>query len=120
MADGSILIVEDDERIGSSLLRAFVGSGYEARWVRTGAEALVDASAAALVLLDLGLPDMDGLDVCRALTKADPAQVVIVLCARSHHRESGNLGYRTLSALQNGGSRFRGNDPVKEGMYGGV
>ena len=40
-----ILIVEDDERIGATLLRALIGSGYEARWERTGEQAVSAGSA---------------------------------------------------------------------------
>lgn len=84
MANEPILIVEDDERIGASLLRALTGTGYQARWVSTGAEALAESarSPAALVLLDLGLADMDGLEVCRRLVHLDPTQVVVMLTAR--------------------------------------
>lgn len=84
MAHEPILIVEDDEHIGASLLRALTGTGYRARWASTGTEALAAMveEPAALVLLDLGLPDMDGLDVCRRLTRHDPAVVVVMLTAR--------------------------------------
>ncbi len=79
-----ILLVEDDERIGSTLLRALEGSGYETRWERTGA---AGARAAAesrpdLVLLDLGLPDIDGLDVCRTIHERDAALPIVMLTAR--------------------------------------
>jgi DNA-binding response OmpR family regulator len=79
-----ILIVEDDERIGATLLRALEGSGYDARWEQSGRGAL---SAAAeqrpdLVLLDLGLPDMDGLDVCREIHRCDATIDVVMLTAR--------------------------------------
>ncbi len=84
VASESILIVEDDERIGSSLVRALRGSGYVPRWASTGAAALDAAreEPAALVLLDLGLPDMDGLEVCRQLVRAEPSTVVVMLTAR--------------------------------------
>jgi DNA-binding response OmpR family regulator len=79
-----ILIVEDDERIGSTLLRALLGNGYEAVWERVGLSAL-DAAAGErpdLVLLDLGLPDVDGLEVCRRLHLRDPTVDIIMLTAR--------------------------------------
>ena len=79
-----ILIVEDDERIGSTLLRALKGSGYAAGWEPTGRGAIIDAAALRpdLVLLDLGLPDLDGLDVCRQIHRADPTIDIIMLTAR--------------------------------------
>jgi DNA-binding response OmpR family regulator len=79
-----ILIVEDDERIGSSLLRALVGSGFDAVWEQTGRGGL-DAVAARrpdLVLLDLGLPDVDGIEVCGRIHEADPSIDVVMLTAR--------------------------------------
>lgn len=78
-----ILVVEDDERIGSTLLRALDGSGYDARWERTGADAVAAARDRRpdLVLLDLGLPDADGLDVCRALLEDDPTLAVVMMTA---------------------------------------
>ena len=79
-----ILVVEDDERIGISLTRALEGAGYVTVWVTTG-EAAVSAAAAEtpeLVLLDLGLPDLDGLEVCRQLHTTRPDLDVIMLTAR--------------------------------------
>lgn len=76
--------MEDDERIGSSLVRAFEGSGYEVRWKQTGQGGL-DAVAARrpdLVLLDLGLPDIDGIEVCGRIHEVDPSIDVVMLTAR--------------------------------------
>jgi len=76
--------VEDDERIGSSLLRALDGSGYETVWKRTG-EGGLDAAIGRrpdLVLLDLGLPDVDGIEVCSRIHEADPSIDVVMLTAR--------------------------------------
>ena len=83
MAADRILIVEDDERIGSTLLRALVGSGYDARWEATGLGGAGSSAAVRpdLVLLDLGLPDLDGLDVCRRVHKADPTIDIVMLTA---------------------------------------
>jgi DNA-binding response OmpR family regulator len=84
--DGSdrILIVEDDERIGSSLVRALDGSGYRVRLAQSGDQALraVADERPDLVLLDLGLPDVDGLEVCRRLRDQDPSIAIVVLTAR--------------------------------------
>ncbi|MEU3642686.1 response regulator transcription factor [Lentzea sp. NPDC034063] len=76
-----VLLVEDDEPIAESLTRGLSRYGFEVRWVRTGAEALT-AGDFALVLVDLGLPDMDGLDVCREL-RARGDVPIIVISARS-------------------------------------
>lgn len=79
-----ILVVEDDQRIGVSLTRALDGAGYLTVWVTTGDAALAAAAAEPMdiVLLDLGLPDLDGLDVCRQLHTARPDLDVIMLTAR--------------------------------------
>ncbi len=79
-----ILIVEDDERIGSTLLRALEGNGYSARHEPTGRRGIAAATDQRpdLVLLDLGLPDLDGLDVCRQIHRADPTIDIIMLTAR--------------------------------------
>ncbi|MFB9904326.1 response regulator transcription factor [Allokutzneria oryzae] len=76
-----VLLVEDDEPIAESLRRGLCRYGFEVDWVRTGAEALA-APEAGLVLLDLGLPDTDGLDVCREL-RARSEVPIIVISARS-------------------------------------
>jgi two-component system, OmpR family, response regulator RegX3 len=75
-----ILLVEDDKAIGEPLQRALERDGYEVTWVASGAAALT-AEPTDLVLLDLGLPDMDGLDVCKKL-RANSATPVIVITAR--------------------------------------
>ncbi|MET8758884.1 response regulator transcription factor [Lentzea sp. NPDC004782] len=77
-----VLLVEDDEPIAESLTRGLERYGYEVRWVRTGSEALGTADDFALVLVDLGLPDVDGLDVCREL-RARGDVPIIVISARS-------------------------------------
>ena len=76
-----VLLVEDDEPIAESLTRGLSRYGFEVRWVRTGAEALT-ADDFVLALVDLGLPDMDGLDVCREL-RARGDVPIIVISARS-------------------------------------
>jgi two-component system, OmpR family, response regulator RegX3 len=81
MAGVHILVVEDDDAIATSLVDGLVDAGYTADTVATGADALA-ATGHDLVLLDLGLPDIDGYDVCRTLRAASDVPI-IVLTARS-------------------------------------
>jgi len=84
-----VLIVEDDEAIGSELLTALGSAGFQARWSRTGQGALdaVEAQVPDLVLLDLGLPDIDGVLLCRELRQRMPGVVIVVLTARTAELE---------------------------------
>jgi DNA-binding response OmpR family regulator len=78
-------VVEDDEAIGRALTSALRGQGYDALWALTAAEALelADSEPPVLVLLDLGLPDLDGVELCRQLRTRRPAAVIVVLSARA-------------------------------------
>ena len=82
--EAHILIVEDDEGIGANLQRAFSSDTTTVSWARTAAGALVMAKEEPpdLILLDLGLPDGDGVDVCRTLLVDQPALPIIILTAR--------------------------------------
>lgn len=75
-----ILLVEDDLSIADSLREGLIRYGFDVEHVTTGSAALA-AGGAEVVLLDLGLPDMDGLDVCRRL-RARSAVPIIVITAR--------------------------------------
>jgi DNA-binding response OmpR family regulator len=78
-----ILIVEDDEAIASGLRRVLDSQGYDVRSVAAGRPALQEAGEpTALVVLDLGLPDIDGIDVCRRLRAARPELAILILTAR--------------------------------------
>jgi DNA-binding response OmpR family regulator len=79
-----VLIVEDDDAIATPLAKGLEREGLEVDRVETGTDAL-DRSASAsfdVVLLDLGLPDRDGFDVCREL-RARSDVPIIVVTARS-------------------------------------
>jgi DNA-binding response OmpR family regulator len=78
-----VLIVEDDHGIATALALELGHQGYDARIERDGPEALATAAEwpAELVVLDLGLPTMDGIDVCRRLRR-DSATPILVLTAR--------------------------------------
>ncbi|MFF1722329.1 response regulator transcription factor [Streptomyces sviceus] len=77
-----VLLVEDDEPVAQSLRRGLIRYGFEVEWVSTGAAALGHEGPYDVVLLDLGLPDTDGLDVCRALRERGDVPI-IVISARS-------------------------------------
>jgi DNA-binding response OmpR family regulator len=79
-----LLVVEDDATIGGLLEPGLRAHGHEVRWVRSGREA-VQATASDeydLVLLDLGLPDLDGVEVCRRVRAQQPGCVLVILTAR--------------------------------------
>jgi DNA-binding response OmpR family regulator len=79
-----LLVVEDDESIGAALSKALTSQGHDVTWVRTGEEALARAleRRPSLVLLDLGLPDLDGVEVCRQLRAQDSSVAILMLTAR--------------------------------------
>ena len=79
----AILVVEDDDAIAAGLVRVLDSQGYSARRVGGGLAALEAATAdVGLVLLDLGLPDVDGIEVCRRLRAAHPELAILILTAR--------------------------------------
>ena len=80
----TVLVVEDDELISSSLARALSSQGYDVSIARTVAGALehVSRQRTDLVLLDLGLPDGDGAEVCEVVVRDHPTVPVVVLTAR--------------------------------------
>ena len=80
-----VLVAEDDPDISLPLVRALGREGYEVTHVTSGPDALAGALAgdADLLVLDLGLPGMDGLDVCRSLRSRGSVLPVLVLTART-------------------------------------
>jgi len=85
MSGVRILIVDDDRSLRDVLRRALVLDGYEVETAAGGAEGLTmiaDGSPDAVVL-DVGLPDVDGLEVCRRLRAAGDRSAVLMLTARA-------------------------------------
>jgi two-component system, OmpR family, response regulator MprA len=79
-----LLVVDDDRALRDVLRRALSLSGYEVVLATTGAEALseVTTSVPDAVVLDVGLPDIDGLEVCRLLRREGNRVPVLMLTAR--------------------------------------
>jgi DNA-binding response OmpR family regulator len=80
----AIMLVEDDFTIGGLVMSTLRGDGHDVAWVRSGADARRVAARRPvdLILLDLGLPDVDGLDLCRELRRAQSETVLVMLTAR--------------------------------------
>jgi DNA-binding response OmpR family regulator len=80
-----ILLVEDEKRIASFLVTGLEAQGYAVEHVATGGEALarLHSGTPDLIVLDLALPDMDGLDVLRSLREEKRPVSVIILTARA-------------------------------------
>jgi DNA-binding response OmpR family regulator len=89
----NVLIVEDEARIADFLAKGLRRQGYEVRCARTGSEALALTRGTRpgppidLIVLDLGLPDIDGLEVLRALRASGSDVPVIVLTARTEESD---------------------------------
>ena len=81
---GRVLVIEDDTEITDALRRSLRHEGYEVRTAGDGVEALDTAAEFIpdLVVLDLGLPRLDGIEVCRQL-RADGDVPILILTART-------------------------------------
>jgi len=80
-----VLVVEDEEDIAFPLVRTLEREGYDVAWVDSGQKALDDVSTrhADVVILDLGLPDMDGLEVCRKARDGGYDGAIMIVTARA-------------------------------------
>jgi DNA-binding response OmpR family regulator len=80
---GTVLLVEDEPSVGELVRGYLMRDGYRVVWVRSGEEALVeiDRHRVRIVILDIGLPGMDGFDVCREL-RARSYVTILMLTAR--------------------------------------
>mgnify|MGYP001443401231 CR=1 FL=1 len=81
-----VLLVEDDTSVAGALESALRRRGYQVVRAGTAAEALA-APTVDLVLLDLGLPDGDGIDVCRELRRRNDHVAIIAVTARGEERD---------------------------------
>ena len=79
-----ILVVEDDESIGQAVSSTLQSHGYLVQWSKDGAAATAAFETAVpdLVLLDAGLPDIDGFTLCRWLREQDSDLPIVIITAR--------------------------------------
>jgi two-component system response regulator MprA len=79
-----LLVVDDDRALRDVLRRALTLAGYDVRLAESGSEALSEVSSSVpdAVVLDVGLPDLDGLEVCRLLRREGNRIPVLMLTAR--------------------------------------
>ena len=79
-----VLVVEDEEDIAFPLVRTLEREGYTVTWVEDGEAALarLTGDQEDVVILDLGLPDMDGLEVCRRARDAGYSGAIMIVTAR--------------------------------------
>lgn len=84
-----VLVVEDDQRIASFIVKGLGASGFVVEWVTTGAEAIdrITQGGVDVQVLDLGLPDIDGLVVMRQLVERGNDVPVVIVTARTDPRD---------------------------------
>jgi DNA-binding response OmpR family regulator len=129
----SILVVEDDRVIGDGLVQELMAQGYRAALARNGQDAIESARSTPpdAVLLDLGLPDLDGVFVCRTLRRTLPSVPIVILTARDTEvdvvvgLDAGATDYVTkpfsvhvLLARLRAHLRGAGSDPSSELVFG--
>lgn len=99
---GSVLLVEDEENLASLVTAYLEREGYRVVSVGSGGEALraLEREPVRLVVLDLGLPDIDGLDVCRQI-RARSSVPIVMLTARDEETDR-------LAGLESGADDYIG------------
>jgi DNA-binding response OmpR family regulator len=107
---GRILIVDDEPSILATMAPLLRGRGYEVSTATTGHAALdaVDRQPPQLVILDLGLPDLDGIEVCRRLREGRSIPILVLSArgptttsrSRSARRSSWRASARPFAAAR--------------------
>jgi two-component system, OmpR family, response regulator MprA len=79
-----VLVIEDDDSVRAAVRRALLLGGYEVLAAQTGQDGLLKAGAEVpdAIVLDLGLPDIDGMEVCRRLRSIGNRTPILMLTAR--------------------------------------
>ena len=86
--NASILVVEDESSIASFVALYLKNAGYSVSTAATGGDALeaMDADAPALIVLDLMLPDIDGIEVCRRIRATSDVPILMLTARRPRGR----------------------------------
>jgi len=84
-----VLVVDDDEALLRALRIGLTARGYEVSLARTGAEGVKQVSLVQpdVIVLDLGLPDMDGADVCRGVRRFSAVPILVLSAAANEERK---------------------------------
>ena len=111
-----VLIVEDEKGISQFIAAALSSRGYEAIQAHTGGEALtiISSHCPDLVILDLGLPDMDGLAILEQL-RAWSSLPVVVVSARSHEKDK--VTALDLAAIRHTRTASGNSEIARQGTY---
>jgi DNA-binding response OmpR family regulator len=85
-----VLVVEDEQSIASFVSLYLRNAGYDVRNAATGSEALAQAAAGdiSLIILDLMLPDIDGIDVCRRIRQRSEVPILMLTTRSSGSRSA--------------------------------
>jgi len=88
-AEATILVVDDERPLLRVLTAGLEARGYRTRTATTGAQALAAAALAEpdVILLDLGLPDLDGIDVCRQLRRTSSNPIIVLTADGAEDRK---------------------------------
>jgi DNA-binding response OmpR family regulator len=88
MSAQQLLLVEDEDSIGALVSAYLEQTGYRVAWVRSGEDALerLEQLRPSLVILDIGLPGLDGFDVCRGI-RARSSVPIVMLTARDEEAD---------------------------------
>lgn len=80
MIQPNILLVEDESSIADTIVYAFATEGFQLDWVKLGVEAIdhITQSQVDLVILDIGLPDISGFEVCKIIRQSSQVPIVFL------------------------------------------
>ena len=73
-----VALIEDDPSMAQPMIEGLGRHGFDVQWANTGTEGIEIARGADVVILDLGLPDIDGLDVCKQIRLRSEVPILIV------------------------------------------